>query len=128
MDLNADLTIHARRASVDVEDGVRHVGLAEGDEDEPYALFSQALAGGPVRLELNDPLFAAEGAIAGLLCLPDRLEIRIAPGRTGELGFARHVVIRPAAGVAGWDRAVQALAAMLPGTLTGATPPPPAAG
>jgi len=115
MDLSPDLTIRARRVSVDVEDGQRHIGFAEGGEDEPYALISQPTRGGPVRLELNDPLFAAEGAIASLESGPDALQIGIDPAHSAELGFARCVAIRRDCAPADWDAALAALARMRPG-------------
>lgn len=114
-----DLTIRASRVSVDTEDGLRHIGFAEGDEDEPYALFSQATGGGPVRLELNDPLFTAEDAIASLSRDGDALVLRILPAHAPDLGFAQTVLIRPAAGPvapdgADWETALAALARMHP--------------
>lgn len=114
MDLSPDLTIRARLVSVDVEDGQRHIGFAEGDEDEPYALVSQPLKGGPVRLELNDPLFAAEGAIAALTRDGDTLILDIAPARAADLGFARRVGIRRAVPSEDWEAALAALARMHP--------------
>jgi len=114
MDLNGDLTIRAGHVSVDLEYGVRHVGFAEGDEDEPYALFSQSTRGGPVRLELNDPLFVAEDAIESLSRDGAALVLLVAPGRAADLGFARRVVIRPAAGLTDWEPALAALARMHP--------------
>lgn len=108
-----DLTIHATRASVDTEGGIRHIGFAEGGEDEPYALFTQPTGGGPVRLELNDPLFAAEDAVAGLQHDGDSLTLDIAPARAPELGFARRVLIRRATGMSDWDAARAALARIL---------------
>ena len=115
MDLSPDLSIRARLVSVDVEDGQRHIGFAEGDEDEPYALLSQPTRGGPVRLELNDPLFAAEGAVARLDTGPDELRIGIDPALSPELGFARCVAIRRGCDPAEWEAALAALARMLPG-------------
>ena len=109
-----DLTINATRASVDTEDGIRHVGFAEGDEDEPYVLFTQPTDGGPVRLELNDPLFAAEDAVAGLQHDDDSLTLDIAPARAPDLGFARRVLIRRVAAMSDWDAARAALARILP--------------
>ncbi|GAB1364762.1 hypothetical protein MASR1M32_39980 [Rhodobacter sp.] len=60
----ADITVKAAYGSVVEDEGFLFVGFAEGEgEDEPYALFRQPLAGGPVWLEVNDESFGAEDAV-----------------------------------------------------------------
>ncbi len=112
MDLSADLVIRAARVSVDIADGRRHVGFAEGGEDEPYALFSQSQRGGAVRLELNDPIFVADGAVAGAEAADDALLIEIEPGLAADLGFAHRVLLRQAPAGPGHDDWTAALAAL----------------
>lgn len=119
----ADLTIRARVITVALADGERLVGLAEGDEDEPYVLFAQPAGGGPVRLELNDPLFAAEDAVARAAAEPGGLTIEIAPAAAPALGYARRVAVRVAPGAEGWEAACAALAAMLGARWSGPTAP-----
>jgi hypothetical protein len=109
----ADLVVRASLASVTVDDGLRLVGFAEGDEDEPYALFSQPTGGGPVRLEVNDEVFAAEDAVAGLTVAEGVLTLDIDPGQRAAFGFARSVAIRVGPQTEGLAPAIAALRRML---------------
>ena len=113
----ADLTVQARFVTVAVADGTRFIGFAEGDADEPYALFAQGTKGGPVRFEVNDEVFAAEDAAERVVLDAGGLTVDIAPDAAPAFGFARRVVIRLGAGVEGWPAALPALRKMLGGRL-----------
>lgn len=108
-----DLTVHARFATVAVAEGTRWVGFAEGDEDEDYALFAQGTRGGPVRFEVNDPLFTAEDAVVSVTVGADALRVELNPAQAADFGFARVVVVRLAPGADGRDAALMALRKML---------------
>jgi hypothetical protein len=113
MSAEADLVVRASLASVTVDDGTRLIGFAEGDEDEPYALFSQATGGGPVRLEVNDEVFAAEDAVARLTVAEGVLTLDIDPAQRAAFGFARRIAIRVGPQTEGLDPALKALRRML---------------
>jgi hypothetical protein len=109
----ADLTVRASLASVSVSDGLRMIGFAEGDEDEPYALFMQPTGGGPVRLEVNDEVFAADDAVARLVLGPNALTVSIDPAQSHAFGFARTVAITIGPQTEGLAPALTALRRML---------------
>lgn len=108
-----DLSVRARHATVALAEGTRWVGFAEGDEDEPYALFAQGSKGGPVRFEVNDPLFSAENAVTRVTATPQGLTIAVDPARAPALGYARTVTVHLPEGAEGRDAALAALARML---------------
>jgi hypothetical protein len=108
-----DLTVRARLVSVAVADGTRFIGFAEGDADEPYALFAQGTRGGPVRFEVNDEVFGAEDAVARATLDAGALTVEIDPAAAPALGYASRVTIRLGAGVEGWPAALPALRRML---------------
>lgn len=109
----ADLVVQARLVTVAVAEGIRYLGFAEGDEDEPYALFAQGSKGGPLRFEVNDPLFAAEEAVVRAVLEAGALTVEIAPGLAPAFGYAGRVVIRLGAATEGWPAALPALRKML---------------
>lgn len=119
---DADLTVRARAASVVVQDGVRLIGFAEGDEDEPYALFSQATAGGPVWFEVNDEMFGAEDAVASLAVSDSALRVTVDPTLAHVFGFARTVSIRVDPQTEGLTQALTALRRMLGTRMVNAVP------
>jgi hypothetical protein len=93
----ADITIHAAYASVveDDEDGMLFIGFAQGEEeDEPYCLFRQSLAGGPVWFEVNDEDFGAEDAVASIALGPKGLEIKLREDVVAKFGWAATVSVR----------------------------------
>jgi hypothetical protein len=108
-----DLTVQARLVTVAVSEGMRYVGFAEGDEDEPYALFAQGTKGGPVRFEVNDELFGADDAAARVVLDAGGLVVEIDPAASASVGFARRVAIRLGPGTEGWPEALPALRKML---------------
>ena len=108
-----DLTIRARLVTVAVADGRRYIGFAEGDEDEPYALFAQGTKGGPVRFEVNDEVFGADNAAARVVLGAGGLTVEVDPAAAPALGYAARVSIRLGAGVEGWPEALPALKKML---------------
>jgi hypothetical protein len=108
-----DLSLTARLVTVAVAGGTRYIGFAEGDEDEPYALFAQSTRGGAITLEVNDPLFSAEDAVTRVTLAPMGLSIEVAPAAAPALGFARLVTIRLLPATEGWPEALPALRRML---------------
>jgi hypothetical protein len=120
----ADLIVRASLASVTVAGGERLIGFAEGDEDEPYALFTQATRGGPVRLEVNDALFAAEDAVRALVVGDGALNIEIDPPHRAAFGFARSVAILVGPRTEGLPAALVALRRMLGARIRDRTPEP----
>lgn len=110
----ADIVIKAAYGSVVEEDGTLFVGFAEGEEeDEPYVLFSQPLAGGPVRLEVNDEGFAAEDAVAAARLGPKGLDLTIAPGKERHFGWACSVGVRIGPGCEDAEAAIDALRGLI---------------
>ena len=108
-----DLSISARLVTVALAEGTRWIGFAEGDEDEPYALFAQGSKGGPVRFEVNDELFAADDAAARVTLSPGALTVDLAPEVAETFGFASRVTIRLGPRTEGWPEALPALRRML---------------
>jgi hypothetical protein len=112
----AEIVIRAAYASVveDDEDGMLFIGFAEGEEeDEPYCLFRQALAGGPVWFEVNDESFGAEDAIEQVTQDARGLSIAIRPEMVAQIGWATHVRVRIGAECESVDDALAALHDML---------------
>jgi len=110
----ADIEMTAAYASVVEDEGLLFVGFAEGEaEDEGYALFRQALEGGPVWFEVTDEAFGAEDAVEKVVAGPGGLEITLKPGMAGKFGWAASVAIRIGVGTEGRTAAFQALAGML---------------
>jgi hypothetical protein len=108
-----EVTVGARLVTVAVAEGIRYIGFAEGDEDDPYALFAQSTRGGPVRLEVNDPLFSAEDAARRVTLDATGLTVEVDPAAAAALGFARRVRIRLGPATEGWPAALPALRRML---------------
>lgn len=106
------LTVKAALATVATAEGLRHIGFAEGAEDEPYALFTQGPAGGPVTFEVNDDLFAAEDAVTARPD-PKGLLVTIDPAHTAAFGFATEVLIELGPRLEGLEPALKALRKML---------------
>ncbi|MDR0807615.1 MAG: hypothetical protein LBE86_00540 [Gemmobacter sp.] len=88
-----ELVIRAAYATVTTEDDLRYVGFVDA-RDEAYALFRQALPGGPVWFEVNDPDFGAEDAIETARLTPDTLTLLLRPAITGRFGYASIISIR----------------------------------
>ncbi|MEZ5798601.1 MAG: hypothetical protein R3D63_14655 [Paracoccaceae bacterium] len=110
----ADIVVKAAYASVVEDEGLLFVGFAEGEgEDEPYALFRQAVGGGPVWFEVNDESFGAEDALERVVSGPKGLEIVIAPARRGAFGYAATVAVRIGGACEDAGPALAALRAML---------------
>lgn len=113
---DADMTIRAAYASVveDDEDGLLFIGFAEGEDDEePYLLFRQPLAGGPVWMEIGDETFGAEDAVESVHEGPGGLRLVIRPARRAALGWAGTVDLRIGPDCEDAAPAVQALRTML---------------
>ncbi|WP_151720640.1 hypothetical protein [Gemmobacter serpentinus] len=89
----SDLVVKAAYATVAVEDGTLFVGFVDA-RDEAYALFRQAMTGGPIWFEVNDEDFGAEDAIAAAMVGAEGLVITLRPEKTGRFGFAGRVAIR----------------------------------
>lgn len=106
------LTVKAAHATVALAEGLRHIGFAEGDEDEPYALFTQPKTGGPVAFEVNDELFAAEDAVS-VRPDPRGLLVTIDPAHSAAFGFAAEVLIELGPRTEGAEPALKALRKML---------------
>jgi len=115
------IEIKAAYASVveDDEDGFLFIGFAEGeDEDEPYVLFRQALAGGPVWFEVSDESFGANDAAQSVAITPEGLTITIAPGAVAKLGFVSAVTVAIGPDCEDAAEGIAALRAMLAGRIT----------
>ena len=108
----ADVTIKAAYATVAEEDGFRFVGFVEAD-DEGYALFRQALGGGPLWFELNDEDFGAEAAVIAVTASDKGLQITLAPALAPRFGWASTVSVKAGARCDGRDEAFAALRPML---------------
>lgn len=107
-----DITIHAAYASVveDDEDGMLFVGFAQGEEeDEPYALFRQPLAGGPVWFAVNDEDFGAEDAVQSITRDERGLTVTIRPEHVASFGWAATIAIRIGPQTEDADQALTAL-------------------
>jgi hypothetical protein len=116
------IEINAAYASVveDDEDGILFVGFAEGEEDdEPYALFRQALEGGPVWFEVSDESFGAADAVQSVVVTPDGLTITIAPDAVAKFGFASVVNVLIGPDCEDSAEGIDALRTMLGGRMTG---------
>lgn len=112
----AEIVIRAAYASVveDDEDGMLFIGFAEGEEeDEPYCLFRQSLAGGPVWFEVNDEGFGAEEAVEQVTLDANGLSIAIRPEMVAQIGWATHVGVRIGPECESVDDAIAALHDML---------------
>jgi hypothetical protein len=112
----ADITIHAAYASVveDDEDGFLFIGFAQGEEeDEPYALFRQPLAGGPVWFGVNDEDFGAEDAVERVTRDAKGLTITLRPEHVASFGWAATIAIRIGPQTEDADQALEALREML---------------
>ena len=110
----SDITIKAAYASVVEDEDMLFIGFAEGEEeDEPYALFRQPLAGGPVWFEISDESLGAEDAVEAVSRDDKGLTVTIAADRSAKLGWAREVAIRLTTRTESGDEAVAALQAML---------------
>ena len=110
----ADLDLTAAYASVVEDDGMLFIGFAEGeDADEPYVLFRQALAGGPVWFEVSDESFGAEDAIAALEFHPDRFDITIAAAKVASFGYLQAVTVHVGPHCDSGPEAIAALRAMI---------------
>lgn len=95
--MTADITIHAAYASVveDEEDAMLFIGFAQGEEeDEPYALFRQPLAGGPIWFAVNDEDFGADDAVQSITQDAKGLTITIRPEHVASFGWAATIAIR----------------------------------
>ncbi len=118
----ADIDIHAAYASVveDEEDGFLFIGFAEGEEeDEPYALFRQALTGGPVWFEVNDETFGAEDAVVSVVVGPMGLTITLRPTAAAHFGFATTVLVTMGPACEDGAQALVSLREMLGPIVTG---------
>ncbi len=110
----ADITVKAAYGSVVEDEGFLFVGFAEGEgEDEPYALFRQPLAGGPVWLEVNDESFGAEDAVLRITEGPKGFEIALAPAKAAAFGYALTVAVRVGPACEDGAEALAALRGML---------------
>lgn len=77
--MTPDVEITAAYASVVEDEGTLFVGFPEGeDETDPYALFRQDVAGGPVWFEMDDELFGADDAVERLVWTAKGLTIHLA--------------------------------------------------
>ena len=91
----ADITIRAAYASVVEDEGLLFIGFAEGeDDDEPYLLFRQPLAGGPVWMEVTDEDFGAEDAVERIEAGPQGLRLTIRKACVPALGYAGQIAVR----------------------------------
>lgn len=91
----ADITVNAAYASVVEDEGELFIGFAEGEgEDEPYVLFRQPLAGGPVWFEVSDETLGAEDAVESVVQDAGGLTIAIAPAKASRIGWAAEVAVR----------------------------------
>jgi hypothetical protein len=91
----ADVTIKAAYGSVVEDEGHLFVGFAEGeDEEDGYAMFRQAVTGGPVWFEVNDEAFGAEDAVESVVFGPRGFEVTISPAKRAAFGFAATVAVR----------------------------------
>lgn len=109
---SADITIHAAYASVveDDEEGMLFIGFAQGEEeDEPYALFRQPLAGGPVWFSVNDEDFGADDAVQSITHDAKGLTITIHPDHVASFGWATVIAIRIGPQTEDADLAIAAL-------------------
>jgi hypothetical protein len=116
------IEIKAAYASVveDDEDGLLFIGFAEGEEeDEPYVLFRQPLAGGPVWFEVSDESFGATDAVQSVAVTPDGLTITIAPDVVGKFGFATVVTVHIGPDCEDAAEVIDALRAMLGDLMAG---------
>lgn len=110
----ADVTIHAAYASVVEDEDHLFIGFAEGeDEDEPYLLFRQPLAGGPVWVELGDESFGAEDALDSVTLGPKGLDLTLRPAARAALGWAATIAVRIGPECEDADQALAALRTML---------------
>ena len=97
MTAEPDLTLHALYASVveDDEEGLLFIGFAEGeDEEEPYLLFRQPVAGGPVWFEIGDEAFGAEDALQAVSETTKGLLLTTRPAARAALGFVATIDLR----------------------------------
>lgn len=111
----ADISIKALYASVveEDEDGVLFIGFAQGeDDDEPYALFRQALEGGPIWFEVSDEELGAADAVEQLRVVPEGLEITIRADLVAQLGWANTVMIKIGPETEDAELAIEALREM----------------
>jgi len=118
----ADIEIIAAYASVveDDEDGFLFIGFAEGEEeDEPYALFRQPIAGGPVWFEVSDESFGAEDAVDSVTVTPEGLLITLNPAASAQFGWARTVSVGMGPDCEDGAQAITALREMMAGRMTG---------
>lgn len=85
--MTPDVEIIAAYASVVEDEGTLFVGFPEGeDETDPYVLFRQDVAGGPVWFEMDDEFFGADDAVERLewtvkgpvICLAEHARSRFA--------------------------------------------------
>ncbi|NEX46000.1 hypothetical protein [Pseudotabrizicola algicola] len=114
--MTADITIHAAYASVveDDEEGMLFIGFAQGEEeDEPYALFRQPLAGGPVWFGVNDEDFGAEDAVQSIVQDARGLTVTIRPDQVAQFGWAATIAIRIGPQTEDADIALDALRDMM---------------
>lgn len=120
MPAEPDLTLHALYASVveDEEEGLLFIGFAEGeDEEEPYLLFRQPVAGGPVWFEIGDEAFGAEDALDSVRETPKGLLLTVRPAARAALGFVATIDLRLGPDCEDADPAVAALREMLGGAV-----------
>ncbi|WP_395540850.1 hypothetical protein [Neotabrizicola sp. sgz301269] len=116
MPAEPDLTLHALYASVveDEEEGLLFIGFAEGeDEEEPYLLFRQPVAGGPVWFEIGDEAFGAEDALDSVRETSKGLLLTVRPAARAALGFVATIDLRLGTDCEDADPAVAALREML---------------
>lgn len=110
----ADITVIAAYASVVEDEGLLFVGFAEGEEeDEPYVLFRQSVAGGPVWFEVSDESLGGEDVVEAVTLGPKGLEIAISAAGAAQVGWARSVDVRIGAGTEDAAEALAALRGML---------------
>lgn len=109
-----DVLVKAAYASVVEDEGVLYIGFAEGEEeDEPYVLFRQSMAGGPVWFEASDEALGAEDAVESVKRGPKGIEITIRDAAVARIGWAKVVAVRIGPDCEDADAALDALQGML---------------
>ena len=110
-----EVLIRAAYASVveDDEDEMLFIGFAEGeDEEEPYCLFRQPLAGGPIWFEISSDEFGAEDAVANIQRDKKGITLHIAPAAQAQMGWASSIAVRIGPECEDAENALTALAEM----------------
>lgn len=112
----AEISITAAYASVveDDETGMLFIGFAEGeDEDEPYVMFRQSLAGGPIWFEAGSEEFGDEDAIEEVRRTPSGLTLVVHPDKAIALGFVHEIEVKIGPDCEDADLGIAALKEML---------------